>query len=183
MKREFLQNLKVGDEPLPKDVIDAIMAENGRDIQVAKDTAVKPFSDYQAIKEENERLKGAQSDGLVDGKTAQQWKEDYDQAIADHKKEMDSVSFQHVLEAAIAGAKGKNVKAITALLDVDVLRESEDQQKAIKTALEDLKKDSGYLFDGEGSPPPYAVGTGVNSNRNPGTDTTLVGALRERYEK
>lgn len=33
MKREFLQNIKVGDQPLSKEVIDAIMAENGRDIE------------------------------------------------------------------------------------------------------------------------------------------------------
>jgi len=36
MKREFLQNLKVGDAPLTKEVIDAIMAENGRDIEAAR---------------------------------------------------------------------------------------------------------------------------------------------------
>ena len=36
MKREFLQNLKVGDQSLPKEVIDAIMEENGRDVEAAK---------------------------------------------------------------------------------------------------------------------------------------------------
>ena len=36
MKREFLQNLKVGDMPLSKEVMDAIMEENGRDINAAK---------------------------------------------------------------------------------------------------------------------------------------------------
>lgn len=36
MKREFLQNFKVGDQPLPKEIIDQIMAENGRDIEAAK---------------------------------------------------------------------------------------------------------------------------------------------------
>ena len=36
MKREFLQNLKVGEQSLPKEVIDAIMAQNGQDIQQAK---------------------------------------------------------------------------------------------------------------------------------------------------
>ena len=36
MKREFLQNFKVGDQPLSKEIIDAIMAENGRDIEAAK---------------------------------------------------------------------------------------------------------------------------------------------------
>ena len=30
MKTEFLQNLKVGDQPLSKEVIDAIMAETDR---------------------------------------------------------------------------------------------------------------------------------------------------------
>ncbi len=36
MKREFLQELRVGEAALPKEVIDAIMAENGRDIQTHK---------------------------------------------------------------------------------------------------------------------------------------------------
>ena len=36
MKREFLQNLTVGDQPLTKEVIDAIMAQNGQDIEAAR---------------------------------------------------------------------------------------------------------------------------------------------------
>ena len=141
MKREFLQNLKVGEEALPKEVIDAIMAENGRDITAAKEAAVKPYADYDAIKEERDNLKAKQGDSTVDGKTAQQWKEAHDQAVADHKKELEGVNFQHVLEAAITGAKGKNAKAITALLDVEALRGSEDQSKAINAALEGLNAD------------------------------------------
>ena len=61
MKRDFLQNLKVGEEPLPKEVIDAIMDENGRDITKAKADAVKPYADYQTIKDEYQRLKDQQS--------------------------------------------------------------------------------------------------------------------------
>ena len=30
MKREFLQGIRIGEEALPKEVIDAIMAENGK---------------------------------------------------------------------------------------------------------------------------------------------------------
>ena len=183
MKREFLQNLKVGEESLPKEVIDAIMAENGRDIQAAKDAAVKPYADYQTIKDENEQLKQQQGSATVDGKTAQQWKEAHDQAVADHQKELDGVKFQHTLDAAITGARGKNAKAITALLDVETLRGSEDQQKAINAALEALKKDSGYLFDEEGTPPPYAQGTGTNGNQPPVPQDSLASALRARYEK
>ena len=182
MKREFLQNLKVGEEALPKEVIDAIMQENGRDIQAAKDAAVKPYADYQNLKDENQRLKDQQGDNVVDGKTAQQWKEEHDKAVSNHQKELDGIKFQHVLEGAITAAKGKNAKGIIANLDVEALRGSEDQQKAIKEALEGLKKTDGYLFDTEGTPPPYARGTGIG-NPTPTATDTLAGALRERYNK
>lgn len=36
MKREFLQNFKVGDQPLPKEVIDAILDEHSRSIGAIK---------------------------------------------------------------------------------------------------------------------------------------------------
>lgn len=182
MKREFLQNLKVGEEALPKEVIDAIMAENGRDITAAKEAAVKPYADYQTIKDENERLKNQQGDNLVDGKSAQQWKEAHDKLVADHKSEVDGIKFQHELDAAITGAKGKNVKAITALLDVEALRGSEDQQKAITEALEALKKDSGYLFEEEKIPPPYSRGAGTGT-QVPEKAGTLAEALREKFNK
>ena len=39
MKREFLQQIRVGEQPLPKEVVDAIMAENGKDIQHYREQA------------------------------------------------------------------------------------------------------------------------------------------------
>ena len=48
MKREFLQGLKVGESPLPKEIIDAIMAENGRDIEAVK----ARYADYEALQEQ-----------------------------------------------------------------------------------------------------------------------------------
>ena len=36
MKREFLQNIKVGDQPLPKEIIDAILDEHSRSIGAIK---------------------------------------------------------------------------------------------------------------------------------------------------
>ena len=180
MKREFLQNLKVGEEALPKEVIDAIMVENGRDIEAAKAAAVKPYADYNDIKAENQRLKDNPAEATVEGKTAAQWKDAHDQAVSNHQKELEGIKFQGVLDSAITAAKGRNTKAITALLDVDALRESEDQQKAINEALEGLKKDNGFLFDTEGTPPPYAPGTGAGK-QPPAAPETLAGALRERF--
>ncbi len=148
MKREFLQNLKVGDQSLSKEVIDAIMEENGRDIENLK-----------------------------------QWQEKYNQAVSRHQQELAAVTFQNALSQAIAQAKGRNEKAITALLDVEALQVSEDQPKAIAEALESLKKDSGYLFDETQTPPLYARGTGVSNGAEENSPVTLAGALRQKYER
>ena len=170
MKREFLQNLKVNDQPLPKEVIDAIMAENGRDIEAAK----KPFADYDTIKnqldEAQKTIKGFQ-DQDIEGvrKSAKDWEEKYNQAVKDHEAKLADMAFDRALEDAISGAKGKNAKAIRALLDVDTLKASKNQEADIKAALEGLQKDSGYLFDNEGTPPPYAPGAGAGVFGNQGT--------------
>lgn len=172
MKREFLQNFKVGDQPLPKEVIDEIMAENDRDIEAAK----KPFADYETIRgqleEAQKTIKGFEGQD-IEGvrKSAAEWERKYNEAIAEHKKQMDDLAFDGVLKDAITAAKGRNAKAITALLDVDALKASKDQTADIKAALEGLKKDSGYLFETEQVPPPYASGTG---SQNMVTDTSKM---------
>ena len=157
MKAEFLQNFKVGDAPLPKEVIEAILAENGRDVE----EAVKPFADYDSIKEQLrtateglEAFKGVDVKDLQ-GQVAKLTKDLSDQAEA-HKKQLADLAFEGVLKEAITAARGRNTKAIAALLDVDALKASKDQTADIKSALEALKKDSGYLFDSEETPPPYS---------------------------
>ena len=183
MKTEFLQNLKVNDQPLPKEVIDAILAENGRDIEAAK----KPFADYDTIKQQlddaRKTIKGFE-DQDIEGvrRSAQDWEKKYNDAIAAHQQELADRDFSQLLETAITGFKGKNVKAISALLDMDALKGSKNQEADIKAALEGLKQDSGYLFDGEGTPPPYSPGAGTGKQTPMATDT-LAGALREKYSK
>lgn len=174
MKREFLQEFRVGDAPLPKEVIDAIMAENGRDIQKVKGS----FADYEDIKAELAKLRQDQSFE----ETARAWEEKYTKAVEDHKAELAQLTFQKALEEGITKAKGRNAKAIAALLDVDTLKESENQQQAIEAALSALKQESRYLFDGD-VPPPYARGTGAYSGVQEKHPTTLAGALREKFER
>ena len=163
MKREFLQNFKVGDQPLPKEIIDAIMAENGRDVENAK----KPFADYDTIKGQLSEAQTALQEIQKNGQTleaaqqkAQEWERKYNDAIQSHQKELADRDFQQKLEAGITGAKGRNAKAIGALLDLDALRSSKNQDAYLKAAIEAVKKDNGYLFDDGTTPPPYAAGTG-----------------------
>lgn len=179
MKREFLQNLKVGDQPLSKEVIDAIMAENGRDIEAAK----KPFADYDHIKEQldeaQKTIKGLQEQD-IEGvrKSARDWEEKYNQAVKDHEAKLADMAFDRKLEDAITGAKGKNAKAIKALLDVDALKGSKNQDADIKAAMDALQKDSGYLFGDVDSPPPYSPGAGTGAYQGgSGSDATLRAAM------
>lgn len=161
MKTEFLQNLKIGDQALTKEIIDAIMAENGKDIEAAK----KPFADYDHIKEQ---LKTAQ-DGLkafegVDVAQLQgqitKLQGDLSEKDKDWQAKLDGMAFDGRIKDAITGAKGKNAKAITALLDMDALKASKNQEADITAALDALKKDNDYLFESDQTPPPYAAGTG-----------------------
>ena len=165
MKREFLQGFKVGENPLPKEVIDAIMAENGRDIEQVKTR----YADYDA-------LKAAEADA------AKQWEERLNQQVDTHRREMSELIFSHNLEKAILSAKGRNAKAITALLDVETLKASENQTADLDTALKQLKQDCSYLFQSE-TPPPYARGTGAMTPEVSRSPATLAGALLEKFER
>jgi hypothetical protein len=171
MKREFLQNFKVGDQPLTKEIIDAIMAENGRDIEEAK----KPFADYESIKNQLQTAKDSLK--AFDGMDVQQLQgqitklqNDLTAKETEYNGKIADMQFESVLKDAITAAKGRNAKAITALLDVDTLKASKNQSDDIKAALEGLKKDSGYLFETEQTtpPPPFAPGTGTGGSNNGG---------------
>lgn len=177
MKAEFLQNFKVGDAPLPKEVIDAILAENGRDVETAK----KPFADYESIKEQLSAAKeGLKAFDGVDVKDLQdqvkKLTKDLSDKEAEHQAKLADLAFDGVLKDAITAARGRSGKAIRALLDVDALKASKDQSADIKAALEGLKKDSGYLFENEETPPPYAAGTGTGGKPVTGLDAIRAAA-------
>lgn len=78
----------------------------------------------------------------------------------EHAAELADRDFTAMLDAAIAGKHGRSAKAIKAMLDVDSLKASKNQEQDVSAALDQLAKDSGYLFDSE-TPPPYAGGTGT----------------------
>jgi hypothetical protein len=146
MKTEFLKALG-----LEQDVIDKIMAENGRDVEAQKaqitgltgerdglksqlgDVAKKleAFSgvDLDAMKKEIDTLKGDMSKKETE----------FQAQIADR-------DFRASVNAEILAAKGKNPKAVMALLDLDALKGSKNQTADIAAALKALAKSDAYLF-------------------------------------
>ncbi len=96
MKREFLQNFKIGDQALPKEVIDAILDENSRDIGTEK----SKFADYDTVKtqlgEANKAIEGFKALDVDGVKAAvDQWKEKYEQAERDHANSLSRMTQLH----------------------------------------------------------------------------------------
>ena len=107
-----------------------------------------------------------------------EWKTKHDNAVAAYQKEQEEREFNSVLETAITEAKGKNTKAIMALLDLEKLRSSKNQEKDIKAALDSMRTDSGYLFDDNGGNPKFAGNNGSSGNNGGGGNTTMKDIMK-----
>lgn len=113
-----------------------------------------------------------------------EWKQKHDQIIADHQKEQEDREFYADLDAAITEAKGKNPKAIKALLDIEALRKSRNRQKDILSALESLRSDSGYLFDDNGGQARFTDPKGNGGNGGGATITKKeIMAIKDDAER
>ena len=99
---------------------------------------------------------------------------------ADYQKQIADRDFSDLLKESIANAKGKNAKAITALLDVDTLKVSKNQKEDVAAALKALAEaeDSKMLF-GE---PEEVIGGGdpIGTLRKPGGTDDFAG-LRSAF--
>ena len=177
MKREFLQNLKVGETALPKEVIDMIMAENGRDIQAAKDA----FKDYDSIKDQLETAKtslaafeGKDFDGL--NAEIAKLKGDLKRKDSEWQEKINTITFDNSIKDAIQKAGGRNAKAISALLDMEALKASKNQAQDIEKAIGAIKESDAYIFgvDKPSTPPPFSAGSGTGAGGSGGTNDDLT---------
>lgn len=137
-----------------------VVAENYKTVAEHEKKVNRLTDDLNAAKE---ALKGFEG---IDPKDLQQKLEEANRKMQEmednHRKEAEEREFNSILETAITDAKGKNAKAIMALLDMDKLRSSRNQEKDIKTALDSLRTESGYLFDDNGGTPTFTAPNGNN---------------------
>lgn len=99
-----------------------------------------------------------------------EWQRKHNELVESHKRETEEREFNDGLSAAITEAKGKSPKAIMALLDLEKLRGSKNQEKDIKAALDSLRTESGYLFEDNGGAPKFTDPKG-NGAASGGTTT------------
>ena len=116
----------------------------------------------------------------MDPQTVEAVLQEHGKVVQAHQTQLAELQLQHQVSEAVHKAGGRSVKAISALLDMDAISQSQNVETALTDALEELKKDSGYLFQ-SAMPPQYARFTGTQEQ--PVKATTLAGALRERMRK
>lgn len=136
MKREDVKAKLPG---ITDEQLNWLMSENGADINREKTVAEQfktQFENAQA------QLKTAQ-DGLAkfDGKkTPDEYEAELTKLRGDMQAQADGFAFDSALNTAIMGKKGRSVKAVRALLDVDGLKSSKDRTTDIDKALEEAAK-------------------------------------------
>ena len=148
MKREDVKNKIPG---ITDEQLNWIMQENGADINREKSAATALQTQLDNA---NAQLKTAQ-DGLkaFDGVDVAGLQEQVTKLKADMKTQAEGFAFDNALDAAILGKKGRSVKAVRALLDLDALKGSADRGTDIAKALDDATKANPWAFgdvqDGE----------------------------------
>lgn len=146
MKTEFLKGFG-----LEQDVIDKIMAENGKDIAAEKAKTTKAEGERDNYKTQLDTAT-EQLGKLGDVKpedvqtTIKQLQDDLKAKDDEYAaKEADRI-FKDTVKEAIKAAGGRNEKAVMALLDMEALKTSKDQTEDIKKALDTAKESDAYLF-------------------------------------
>ena len=82
-------------------------------------------------------------------KEAEDYKTKYETAEATRKTEAAEMKLNHTLETAFLKAGAKNSKAVKALLDIEILKASQNLDTDIEEAITKLKESDAYLFNAE----------------------------------
>ena len=143
MKRETLEALG-----LDKETVDKIMAENGNDINKTKEKLEAERDNYKTQLETTQTaLKDFEGVDVKDlqGKVTQ-LTTDLTAKETEYQTKLADMEFNSKLESLITGSGAKNAKAVKALLDLESIKSSKNQDTDLQTALEACKKDNEYLF-------------------------------------
>lgn len=148
--------------------IEAILKEAGLEVTAEQLAAIEKAvkENYKTVVDydkQKEKLDAAEDKAKTLEESLEKFKdvdpEALKQSIEDLKKELKQKDteyagkiadrdFEDVLKDAISGAKGKNAKAIRALLDLDTLKASKNQKDDVAAAIKALTEaeDSAFLF-------------------------------------
>jgi hypothetical protein len=174
VEREYLEGLK-----LDNDTIDKIMAEHDKDIDGLKQQVDTLEAEKESLagqlgeaNRQIEDFRGMDIEGIK--QAADDWKTKAEAAEAKAKADVEKLQFDYALNAALTGARARDTRAVTALLDMEGLKLNNGEIVGLKDQLERLKAEKEFLFEGEGIP---RIVKGTNNNADTGGTDALRAAM------
>ena len=193
MKREELEAMGLTkeqiDEVLDKyheeyDPVKRDLEAAQKDLENEKEKISTQADTIKSLKKDLDEFKDADVAGMR--KKIEDLETDMQAKDAAHQKEIADRDFNDLLKEGIAASKGRNARAITALLDVETLKASRNQKEDIAAALKALTEaeDSKMLF-GEADPKPIGPGRFIGEVRKDSTPQgdPLRDAIAEHYNR
>lgn len=192
MKRSEIETLLNGlgvdiDDSKKKEFTDALMKINGEDINKEKTNTETVKNDLKVkeglIEELNKKIKDLDS---VDIEKIKQ--EQFDLGKAEGSKEFENFKKTSALKEALGGFKAKNVEDLQKFLDESKIEYEEKDGKysvkGVEEQIKELKENKSYLFEDDNKNNTQNINLGGSHETPPNsTPTTLIGALREKYNK
>lgn len=148
MKRSFLEDLGIED----KDQIDKIMAENGRDIERARESSEAELAKLQEDHDEIQKKLANTESKLKDVEELEGELKAKDEEIeklkAQSSSELQKLKVDSAIDLALAKAGAINPKTVLPLIDRGKLTLSESGEvEGLTDQVDEIKKGSAYLFE------------------------------------
>ncbi len=175
MKKEDLTALGLTEEQITE-----IQRLNGLDIKREQDKVTKVEAERDNLKGQLETTQTAlkEFEG-VDIKDLQgridKLNQDLKDKEAEYQKQLAERDFNTLLDGHINSVGAKNAKAVKALLDIEALKGSKNQEADIKAAIEACQKENDYLF---GATEPINNPVGPTGGGGGSTDDANLAALK-----
>ena len=167
MKREDVKNKIPG---ITDEQLDWLMGENGRDVTAERKKAdglqAQVASLTAQVATAQDGLKAFGAHKPEDFAAAQQQITQLQQQL---QAQADGFAFDSALNGAIRDARGRDVKAIRGMLDLDRLKGSKDRGADIQAALKALAEEKAWAFEAAA---PGGTGVVVNTGAEHGTGGT-----------
>lgn len=185
MKRKFLEDLG-----LEEDVINQILAENGKDLTGLK-AKVDDLTDQLSVKDETLKQKNQKISELEKVDIEAIKKEQFDLGKAEGSKEVESFKRQNAIdkvyekEFEVDGKKYKvkDKKGLQGYLDNEKIKYENDQVTGLVEQFSEIVKTSPYLFETDTKNPQFADKTpGTNPNNDSENELRLAMGLEPKKD-
>lgn len=185
MKRKFLEDLGLEDE-----VVNKIMAENGKDLTELK-AKVDDLTEQINVKEESLKKKNEKISELEKVDIEAIKKEQFDLGKAEGSKEVEDFKRQNAIDKVYSEEfevdgkkyKVKDKKGLQGYLDNEKIKYENDQVTGLVEQFSEIVKTSPYLFDTDTKNPQFADTTpGTNPNKDDDSALRLAMGLEPKKD-